>query len=41
MNIIKVQGIFAIQNENGSFVGFYKTLEIAEKRMKKETENKK
>ena len=36
MKIKETDGVYRIENENGSQVGFFKTLEIAERRLQKE-----
>lgn len=35
MRIIEIDNAYAIQNENGSIVGFFKTRELAEKKLDK------
>lgn len=37
--IIKIENIYAVQNENGSFVGFAKTQKIAEEIKSKADKN--
>jgi hypothetical protein len=36
MKIKVTDGIYRIENNNGSIVGFFKTLEIAERRLQKD-----